>query len=110
MRVAVAEILGWRYRTEYAPTLWMKDGMEYFEELPFPDYPRSLDAMHEAEKTLDKLDKETPLKDLVDGFYRIRYGNWLIKLTNMSNPYDATALQRCEAFLRVHGKFVEIEK
>ena len=65
-----------------------------------PDYPASLDACAEFEKTL-KTD------DLID------YAEWLGATSNEMHMKSwvvllrATPLQRCEAFLRVKGKWKE---
>jgi hypothetical protein len=56
-----------------------------------PDYPNDLNAMHEAEKTCiigDEATEEKYWLCLYDATHRTRW------------PFDATAAQRAEAFLR----------
>jgi hypothetical protein len=54
-----------------------------------PDYLNDLNAMHEAEKTLNY--------DQLDNYY-------FEMAKRMVRPYHATAAQRAEAFLRTIGK------
>lgn len=63
----------------------------FIKPAPYPDYPNDLNAMHEVEKTLS-------------GCVRVKYLN---SLTALSNPAFATARQRCEAYLRTIGKWID---
>jgi hypothetical protein len=83
-RIAIAEACGWKtgYRD---PEAWH----------PLPDYLNDLNAMHEAEKVLDKRQEDimnSTLWDIMDG----RKYLW-----------HATASQRAESFLRTVGKWKE---
>ena len=114
---AIAELCGW---TVTHDAEWSLDAMEGFTErnsagVPImrivPNYHASLDACREFEGTL-KTDEE-----------RDAYGEalWSVMFPKSSAAryYDffdgeiacdcatTTAPQRCEAFLRVHGRYVE---
>ena len=68
-----------------------------------PDYPNSLDAMHDAEKYLnDKPNK--PDEKSQKTFYR---ENLCIITIMKGGPITSTAAQRAEAFLRTVGKWKE---
>jgi hypothetical protein len=94
-RIAIAEACGWtglkqsmgyetRYRgTPSETTVWVS----------LPDYLNDLNAMHEAEKTLDYND----LNDMEESV-SFHFG---------VTPFHATASQRAEAFLRTIGKWEE---
>lgn len=112
MRIACAEILGWTkcrlaIRGAGAPERrpsphGIPPGKNY--EAPLPDYPASLDAMHEAWSSLKDYDKRE---------FHVQLGliieketkNWddLQLLDQRGLIANATALQRLKAFLRVHG-------
>ena len=70
-----------------------------------PDYLNDQNAMHEAEKVLIAGDQTYKIG--VEIAPSIIYGNHLIRLTNNTNPFHATAAQRAEAFLRTLGRWVE---
>ena len=55
-----------------------------------PNYPASLDACAEMEKALDSIE-----------------GGWSLYTEYLEGGICATPLQRCEAFLRVKGKWKE---
>jgi hypothetical protein len=81
-RIAIAETCGWKP----APRgRWkLNERVERFK----PDYLNDLNAMHEAEKTLNR----------ESGYHEIGgYGLYLVALEHNAS---ATAAQRAEAFLR----------
>lgn len=103
IRIAVAEELGW----ELAPIAqnklqktWQRNGVT--QELP--DFPNDLNACHEMEKTLEdpEIHRERYRLELnlACGFGR----SWKDSECNPEIAH-ATARQRCEAFLRVKGKW-----
>ena len=90
INAAIAEACGW------------KEGVErYVQNLPLmkapPDYCNDLNAMHEAEKVLTDDQREV--------FYPRNLGAWQRPI----NVIYATARQRAEAFLRVMGKWEEVQ-
>jgi hypothetical protein len=58
-----------------------------------PDYPNDLNAMHEAEKTLSKNDRQKYLDILADAPRDDMYQTW-------ADSVFTTAAQRAEAFLK----------
>jgi len=89
-QVAIAAILGWAYDSVVHG--WRhKSTRHMFSDCP--DYPNDLDAMHDAEKTLT-------------AEQRTNYIFAMAQITGHQSTF-ATAAQRAEAFLRVHGKWVE---
>ena len=125
IRIAIAEICGWKivesklFKSLRSPSdgsciccgkhlsdgeVWevgLCGGEDY--RCVFPDYPNDLNAMHEAERllgekqvrsyafTLAQVLDTTPTVDLDDQFLNIH----------------STARQRCEAFLRLHCRWIE---
>jgi hypothetical protein len=108
IRIAVAELRGWRNVERLKDTngRWAIVGMTGNRNyrIPVPNYPESLDACSEFEQTLG-------------GHKQISYGRELLQLLGFVTPpsgfYEyvtiamATPLQRCQAFLRLHGKWKE---
>ena len=94
-RIAIAEACGWSYEKNetYAP-----DGAFWWSKNPeFPDYLNDLNAMHEAEKTLNPIQAA-------------EYARILTSIAWQSEqpvfaPMTAKADQRAEAFLRTIGKW-----
>lgn len=93
-RIAIAEACGW---VRHPKDKWVVTAPGYPNSVQplstIPNYPASLDAMHEAEKTL------RPIR-------LARYHNIL---RDRIGSYDlcihATATQRAEAFLKTLGKW-----
>lgn len=89
-RIAIAEACGWSYEKNetYAP-----DGAFWWSKNPeFPDYLNDLNAMHEAEKTLNPIQAA-------------EYARILTSIAWQSEqpvfaPMAAKADQRAEAFLK----------
>lgn len=110
MRVAVAEVCRWKqddaatsqHQSDTPVRLWRGPSGELWGQGHSPpDYPNDLNAMHEAEKTLanEQADEYgTLLNSMFDhnSERTIDYCDW-----------HATSLRRCEAFLRVHGRYQE---
>ena len=103
LKTKVAEFAKWR-KTEWKQPctnaeLWTDDvpsngphGVRCYTFDHLPDYPTDLNAMHEAEETLNPLQ-------------RYRYGQVLERV--VENPHErhfATARQRAEAFVKTMSK------
>jgi hypothetical protein len=98
-RIKIAEACGWtdfsRAKHEGAIQYGRKP-LSCYDSWEVPDYLNDLNAMHEAEKTLDDdldLDYSENLEIVTGG--------------DMSKYRSATAAQRAEAFLRTIGKWEE---
>jgi hypothetical protein len=93
INIAIAKACGWKYEKNetHAP-----DGSFWWSKEPeFPNYCNDLNAMHEAEKLHADDDKWTE-----------RYWLALYEATQETRwPYDASAAQRAEAFLKTIGKW-----
>ena len=109
-RIAIAQACGYKRLTQHE-AVWSHKGSKIYTAGNLPNYLDSLDAMHEAEKTLSWKDEGSSTSE------RRRY---LMNLEAViSGPIDrfgdrpdrtlsvpfATAAQRAEAFLRVLGKW-----
>lgn len=115
-RIACAEILGWAGiyidEDEGLCGLDPKTGKAFY----LPRFDSSLDAMREAVLTLSAVNH--PDKDGLDWSERCEYLKQLeaivFKATGKAECQfelvNATAEQQCEAFLKVHGRNVKIEK
>lgn len=120
-RIAIAEYCGWKYRPEHdvefntpagrvAPESWRIDypngdcEATCFDGLP--DYLNDLNAMHEAEKKLEKRYEYTEKLGRILG---ITYGpdGEMEKTDFEFDLAHATASQRAEAFLKTIGKWEE---
>ena len=113
-RIAIAEICGWRKGSanvnpdhSKADGFWF-EGRFYIGTSHLPDYPNSLDAMHEAEKVLTT-------KQTAEYFYKLRglVGSAAGKLQGLVvHPaddylYHVAASQRAEAFLKVFKLWID---
>ena len=101
-RVAIAEACGWEPCHKGCDgKTWRHPELHGCQD-ELPDYLNDLNAMHEAEKTLDvNVDSgDSP---------RYKYASLLYgTLTpERDQPFRATARQRAEAFLRTIGKWEE---
>lgn len=102
-RIAIAEACGWKPITdtkihhEIRRACWLSPGNNM---LPLPDYLNSLDAMHEAEKSLTEKQQEIYFYEL----YTV-IDLSIEKLDIEFFQIHATAAQRAEAFLKTIGKW-----
>jgi hypothetical protein len=102
-RIAIAEACGWTDISNglgYDPL----DKREYKNHQWLPDYLSDLNAMHEAETTL-----ELPGADTIQVQLNA-YAQWLQRLSIAAGnhyTFQATAAQRAEAFLRTLGLWKE---
>jgi hypothetical protein len=69
--------------------------------VPIPDFPADLNACHEMEKALSSVERFEFARELND----ITGAGWVDEADNLFIVAHATAAQRCEAFLRVKGKW-----
>ena len=90
---AIAKHIGWQSN---APD-WSWSG-----SLP-PRYCRDLNAMHEAEKTLERVCEPAPY--MVSE--RLGYAHILKEQAGSDGAIFATARERAEAFLKIIGKWKE---
>lgn len=105
-RVKIAVSQGWKWfdhpdviaitKTFTLPDKWV---MNSKGELTFPhsipNYFEDLNACAAFSQVLDEMDRTCPLGEVG---YRMRYGNRLVRATNLSNPFDASAAIRSEEF------------
>ncbi len=96
---AIAEACGWEQITQdnKPEEIWEHKNPPYMcrVESKIPDYLNDLNAMHEAEKMLNR----------ESGYHEIGgYGLYLVALEHNAS---ATARQRAEAFLRAIGRWEE---
>jgi len=106
-RIAIAEACGWRIESDgantfvYSPNKTSGTGYRMNDiRHPkiirlLPDYLNDLNAMHEAEGTLNK----------ESGYHET--GGYGLYLVALDHDVSATAAQRAEAFLRTIGKWVD---
>ena len=104
-RIAIAEACGWKNLeiedfSEYGVPCFMLMGSNHTgTRLMPPDYLNDLNAMHEAEKTLNQ--------NLAAEYARILTSiAWQSEQPTFA-PMTATAAQRAEAFLRTINKWEE---
>lgn len=115
INIAIAKACGWRFVPEHDrmtpqghevagyPQRWIgPDNMEYFEDIPYPDYCNDLNAMHEAWQTLTEPEHHK-WTIILQGIVQ-RDGHITGPCRSVSN---ATARQRADAFLRVKKLWVE---
>jgi hypothetical protein len=107
-RIAIAEACGWKWDSNYNDPHWHKGTMLARRIQELPDYLSDLNAMHEAEKVLEGLDRHNygvTLAKLVLNEERAFFGEdpdseptlnglGFFALANLTAP------QRAEAFLR----------
>lgn len=94
----IALLCGWKIFSHWN-NLWAppRRVVEYeCDACPIPNYISDLNACHEFEKTLEPMQ-------------HIAYDRHLHRLVDetVTWKWHATARQRCEAFLRVHGQWEE---
>ena len=89
LNIICAASEGW----EWIPSAnrWMNFA-ENVSAVSLDGYGTDLNAMHRLENRLND---------------RVRYKNWLVRICDHGCPFDATAAQRREAFVRTIGKWEE---
>ena len=97
INVAIANLCG---------TMPIPSGGIVHLKLDIPNYCGSLDAMHEAEQLA--WDRDWGLRFyFIDHLARIINPVHGYRMLSGEDLLDATAKQRAEAFLRVHGKWID---
>jgi hypothetical protein len=97
-RIAIAEACGWKQQEP--DSCFFDDPTESFQVyvVDLPDYTDDLNAMHEAEKTLNSI--------LAAGYAKMLTSIAWESEQPVFAPITATAAQRAEAFLRTIGKWI----
>ena len=117
-RIAIAEACGWGWIWRSYPANFFElkvpkgNGTQYSddnESAPFPvhlipDYLNDLNAMHEAEKMLWRMDWRLR-DDFIDHLARIINPIHGYRMQDGIDLLDATAAQRAEAFLKTINKW-----
>jgi hypothetical protein len=106
----IAELCGWSHHTNMWGTFWWHDevnktlppGDDGFRKLP--NYHGDLNACAEMEKTLDT----NQLSEYADRLETVCVPVHICQITHWQAIAMATSAQRCEAFLRTHGKWEEV--
>jgi len=92
-RIAIAKACGWKINN--LANLSTLGGLDCNDGVYPPDYLNDLNAMAEAESTLDGPDISDP------DSLRFRYSHFIYLVVPMEQqPFRANAAQRAEAFLR----------
>lgn len=125
-RIAIAEACGYAYEPEFPNSKWLvlrrPDGTYVYTKFDqkvrgldklkltgeLPDYLADLNACAAMEATLNRRDKKTFLRHLLDivltaGRTHPEFGRFYSVRNAEEDMVSATAPQRCEAFLRVKG-------
>lgn len=99
-RLAIASVCGWHEKPEphgsFNASAWWQNEHRYPSyEMPVPNYPEDLNAMHEAEKVLSTNPEYTQQHAFNN------YAYLLIEVCkHQCSAVHATAAQRAEAFLK----------
>lgn len=104
INIAIAEACGWYEEDNESEICWTLDELTYcLHEDELPDYCNDLNAMHEAEETLDLQKAGVFAEQLRVTVYRTT------RLPHVDSGsfahVHATASQRAEAFLKTIGKW-----
>jgi hypothetical protein len=101
-RKAILEFCGWKKQDPKLTggEVWHLQGYGYSLPHDLPDYPRDLNAMHEAESALLPAEAERFSYELGQIVSRT-----ITKHCSMFKQIHATASQRAEALLRTIGKW-----
>lgn len=119
IRIAVAEVMGWRFvRKERDDNRMIDPKGHYSSTDSIPNYPADLNACHEMEKILtreQRIEARWHLVQITDDNYTTwephEYKTldiWEMSLSDIDACLNATARQRCEAFLRTLGKWTSL--
>lgn len=108
MRVAVAKACGWTpHEFKGIPYEWEDPNGVVWTDIP--RYESDLNAMHEAEKTMTPYQWRIYVETLPTIVLGKEWFTWSYRYIGRMTIH-ATAPQRCEAFLRTLGLWVEEEK
>jgi hypothetical protein len=95
INIAIAKACGWQIKVKAYHAKPPAGEWKYLDTIP--DYCNDLNAMHEAEKALLKLDNSC-------GHWET-YSNTLAAKLGCIDIFHATARQRAEAFLKIINKW-----
>jgi hypothetical protein len=99
INVAIGKSLGWTsYQSGIGDYLVWTNPKSGLSSRELPNFYKDLNAIHEAEEMI------------ADGIQTYIYSFNLARLTGERFEWKATAPQRCEAFLKTIGKWVETKE
>ena len=116
-RITIAQLCGWQPIPVIEDTGWLvshdehrigwlsKTGLVVFEDSALPDYDRDLNATAEMERSLPDGIYITFSEHLDAIIVRDSWGDGGTMPAHLPRYHSGTAAQRCEAFLRTHGKW-----
>jgi hypothetical protein len=107
INIAIAESCGWASKPHHYYTdgvAWCR-GSERCSTIDLPNYAADLNAMHEAEKTLNEKQQVWYLQKLTQVRYKDGVSGMLGCMIDKTT--FATSRQRAEAFLRTIGEWKE---
>ncbi len=115
-RIKIAEAMGWGFvpsgddaNGNAFPESWIhEDGSEAFDANGLPDYLNDLNLMHEAEKALEGLERDSLYPRYLSHTYSKERGAHPMEFEKCA--VFCTAAQRAEAFLRTLGLWEEPTK
>lgn len=97
IRIKVAEEMGWTVVQDEHGVCGTIDGIHWHSPAGFPNYPESLDACAEFEKTLTDAEWDAYSAEIVS------LTLWDRATDTVKRILQATARQRCLAYLKVKG-------
>ena len=101
INIAIAKACGWRQsKSPMWEGFWHDKRKRTYQRF-CPDFRKDLNAMHEAEKLFDQLEKEIYWNNLYDQCDRTVFS----RVEDNFIMLHATARQRAEAFLKTIGKW-----
>lgn len=111
LRIKVAGLCGWAedkeaWSLDYHGRFWSRGGI-IARESRLPDYPNSLDAMHEAEATLTKEQQDQYIDNLLRLVvipFEAEYGVQLNDTDTTWTILHANAQQRARAFVETFSR------
>ena len=104
-RIAIAEVCGWKPCDNCNCGYWIPPTETHWRQaIKLPDYLNDLNAMHEAEQMLWRMDWRLR-DDFIDHLARIINPIHGYRMQDGIDLLDATAAQRAEAFLRTIDKW-----
>lgn len=112
-RIAIAEACGWQFANSHSPETketaimcWVRPGNSFWQTEKLPDYFNDLNAMHDAEMSLNPDQQKRFIEYLIEGEAHDEYCTEMLWDSSWVAAH-ATAAQRAEAFLRTIGKWEE---
>jgi hypothetical protein len=108
---AIAESVGWIVREEWQNCMIRPDGRKIFfnplsDEDPLPNYHGDLNAIHGA--VAESFTSNESLDAFAENLAVVIFGSYpdaLLRYSDAAMMVNATAPQRCEAYLKTIGKW-----